>query len=57
MPETPCHGDVFHLQHQGQSVVNSLVRQAMGATTWRQALEQEMAEAKQKAQGNRVSKN
>jgi hypothetical protein len=47
---------VFHLQHQGQSVVNSLVRQAMGATTWRQALEQEMAEAKQKAQGNRVSK-
>jgi len=51
MPETPCHGDVFHLQHQGQSVVNSLVRQAMGATTRRQALEQEMAEAKQKAQG------
>jgi len=56
MPKTPCHGDVFHLQHQAQSVVNSLNRLAMGAATRRQSLEQEMAEAKQKAQGNRVSK-
>ncbi len=56
MPKTPCHGDVFHLQHQGQSVVNRLNRLAMGAATRRQSLEQEMAEAKQKAQGNRVSK-
>jgi hypothetical protein len=54
--EKPCHGDVFHLQHHCQSVANRLNRQAMSATARRQALEQEMAVAKRKAQGNRVSK-
>jgi hypothetical protein len=54
--EKPCHGDVFHLQHQCQGVVNSLVRQTQGATTRLQVLEQEMEVAKQKGQGNRVSK-
>lgn len=53
--EVPCHGDVFHLQHQCQGVVNSLKRQAMAATTHRQALEQKMIAAKQKGQGNRIS--
>ena len=54
--EVPCHGDVFHLQHQCQTVANSLTRQAMGATTRRQELEQKMVIAKQKGQGNRISK-
>jgi hypothetical protein len=54
--EVPCHGDVFHLQHQCQSVSNSLTRQAMGATTRRQDLEQKMVMAKQKGQGHRLSK-
>jgi hypothetical protein len=36
-------------------VVNSLNRQAMAATTQRQALEMEMAKAKEKAQGHRLS--
>ena len=54
--EVPCHGDVFHIQHQCQSVANSLTRQAMGATTRRQELEQKMVIAKQKGQGNRLSK-
>ena len=53
--EVPCHGDVFHIQHQCQSVANSLTRQAMGATTRRQDLEQKMVLAKQKGQGNRFS--
>ncbi|MEM8807269.1 MAG: hypothetical protein AAGF01_14695, partial [Cyanobacteria bacterium P01_G01_bin.38] len=53
--EIPCHGDVFHLQHQCQTVANSLTRQAMGATTRRQDLEQKMLIAKQKGQGNRIS--
>ncbi len=53
--EVPCHGDAFHLQHQWQSVVSSLNRQA-GATTQRQALEQEMIAAKQKPQGHRLSR-
>ena len=54
--EVPCHGDVFHLQHQCQTVANSLTRQAMGATTQRLDLEQKMVVAKQKGQGNRISK-
>lgn len=53
--EVPCHGDVFHLQHQCQGVVNSLNRQGMGATTQRETLEQEMEKAKEKGQGNRLS--
>ena len=52
----PCHGDVFHIQHQCQSVSNSLARQAMGATTQRQDLEPKMLMAKQKGQGHRLSK-
>ena len=48
--EVPCHGDVFHMQHQCQSVANSLTRQAMGVTTRRQDLEQKMVLAKQKGQ-------
>ncbi|MEA5462376.1 hypothetical protein [Leptothoe sp. PORK10 BA2] len=54
--EIPCHGDVFHIQHQCQGVANSLTRQAMGATTRRQELEQKMVVAKQKAQGHCLSK-
>ncbi|MGC1528049.1 MAG: hypothetical protein WA783_18545 [Phormidesmis sp.] len=54
--EIPCHGDVFHIQHQCQGVANSLTRQAMGATTRRQELEQKMVMAKQKGQGHRLSK-
>ena len=54
--EVPCHGDVFYMQHQCQSVANSLTRQAMGATTRRQELEQKMVMAKQKGQGHRLSK-
>ena len=52
----PCYGDVFHLQHQCQNVVNSLSRQSMGATTHRQELEQKMVTAKQQGIGNRYSK-
>jgi hypothetical protein len=54
--ESPCHGDVFHLQHQFQTVSNSLTRQAMGATTQRQEMEEKMALAKLKGQGHKFSK-
>ncbi|MGB7087619.1 MAG: hypothetical protein WBD47_18815 [Phormidesmis sp.] len=30
MPETLCHGDVFHIQHQFEQVVNGLVRRVQG---------------------------
>ena len=46
MPETPCHGDVFHIQQQFEQVVNGLARQAQGATTRRIKLEQKIAQAK-----------
>ena len=45
MPETPCHGDVFHIQQQFEQVANGLVRQAQGATTHRIKLEQTIAKA------------
>jgi hypothetical protein len=55
MEKVPCHGDIFHVQHQCQAVVNSLERQEMNATTRRQVLEKEMMVAKQKGKGNRIS--
>ena len=53
--EIPCHGDVFHLQHQCQTVSNSLTRQDMGTATCSQDLEQKVIVAKQKGQGHRFS--
>ena len=40
LPETPCHGDVFHIQQQFEQVANGLARQTQGATTHRIKLEQ-----------------
>ena len=45
MPETPCHGDVFHIQQQFEQVANGLARQAQGATTQRIKLDQKIAQA------------
>ena len=33
MPVVPCHGDVFHIQHQFEQVANGLVRRVQGAET------------------------
>ena len=41
---TPCHGDVFHIQQQFESVANSLVRQAQGARTQWLKLTEEIAD-------------
>ena len=43
MPQTPCHGDVFHILHQFEQVANSLKRKAQGATTQRLKLEERLA--------------
>jgi len=43
MSETPCHGDVFHIQQQFEQVANGLARQAQGATTWRIKVDQRIA--------------
>jgi hypothetical protein len=46
MPETPCHGDVFHIQQQFEQVANGLARQAQGAITHRIKLEQTITKAR-----------
>lgn len=53
--DTPCHGDLFHIQQQCQSLTNILSRQAAGATSQRQKIEQQMQQAKQQGRGNRLS--
>ena len=45
MPETPCHGDVFHIQQQFEQVANGLARQAQGAITHHIKVEQQIAKA------------
>ncbi len=53
MPETHCHGDVFHIQQQFSGVANSLSRQAQGATSCRCKLEQKIEKARLKQQVTR----
>lgn len=45
MPETPCHGDVFHIQRQFGQVLSSLSRQAQWATTRRIKAEQYLTQS------------
>jgi hypothetical protein len=37
--DTPCHGDVFHIQRQCEGLANTLSRLAKGATSRRKALQ------------------
>ena len=46
MPETPCHGDIFHIQPQFETLANRLARPAQGATSRRLKLEQQIANAR-----------
>jgi len=56
LPGTPCHGDVFHIEKQCESLANVLARLAKGASTRRKALEVEMVEAKEIVCGNTLSR-
>jgi len=51
----PCHGDVFHILHQCESLANVPSSVAQGATTRRQALEVRMVAAKKLGCGNTYS--
>ena len=42
----PCHGDVWHMFGQCDSLCRNLAKKAQGATTQREKLEQKMAAAK-----------
>jgi hypothetical protein len=56
LENTPCHGDVFHIEQQCQSLANVLGRLAKGAVSRRNALEIKMAEAKASGCGNTLSR-
>ena len=51
----PCHGDVFHILHQCESLANVLASVAQGATTRRQAMDVKMDVAKEFGRGNTPS--
>ncbi len=46
--DTPCHGDVFHIQHQCEGLANTLARLAQGATSQRQTLKAQTTRAGQR---------
>src|SRR4051795_3050152 len=46
--DTPCHGDVFHIQRQCESLANTLSRLAKGATSQRKTLQTEIGRAGQR---------
>jgi hypothetical protein len=45
---TPCHGDVFHIQRQSEGLTNTLSRLAEGATSRRKMLQTKLARAGQR---------
>ena len=45
--DTPCHGDVFHIQRQCEGLANTLMRLAKGATSRRATLQAKMGRAGQ----------
>jgi hypothetical protein len=45
--DTPCHGDVFHIQHQYETLANTLSRLAKGAASWRKKLSDRIGRASQ----------
>lgn len=52
----PCHGDVFHILHQCESLANVLASVAQGATTRRQAMDLKMNIAQKLGCGNTRSR-
>jgi hypothetical protein len=46
--DTPCHGDVFHIQHQYEGLANTLSRLAKGARSRRQKQEDRIGRAGQR---------
>src|SRR5215207_4182956 len=46
--DTPCHGDVFHIQRQCEGLANTLSRLAAGATSRRETLQSDIDRAGQR---------
>ncbi len=53
--DKPCHGDVWHIFDQGETLCRNLAKKARGATTKREELERKMELAKLKGKGNKLS--
>ena len=53
--DKPCHGDVWHILDQGNTLCRNLAKKARGATTKREELEQKMQAAKLKRKRNQLS--
>jgi hypothetical protein len=53
--DTPCHGDVFHIQHQYEGLANTLSRLAKGARSRRQKLEDRIGRAGQRDQNDEAA--
>lgn len=53
--DKPCHGDVWHIFHQGEDLCHSLTKQAARATNRREDLEVKMKKAKIKGKGHKFS--
>jgi len=47
--DTPCHGDVFHIQHQCEGLANTLWHLAQGVTSRRKTLQARIGRAGQSA--------
>ena len=50
-----CHGDVWHIFDRCDALCRNLAKKAQGATTQREKLEEKMAAAKLKGEGNKIS--
>ena len=53
--DKPCHGDVWHILDQGETLCRNLAKKAQGATTKREELVRKMELAKLKGKGNKLS--
>src|ERR1700738_4673978 len=49
-PDTPCHGDVFHIHQQFETLVNIWTRIASGVRSEREALEARLANPRRRCQ-------
>ena len=52
---TPCHGDVFHIQHQCEGLANTLACLAQGATSRRKTLQAKIGRGGQRGPDNELA--
>jgi len=53
--DMPCHGDVFHIQRQGEGLANTLSRLAKGASSRREALQAKLDRADRRKPDDEVA--